>query len=124
MQLHSSTPIFRIFDLSKAKAFYEDWLGFEKLWEHQFEPDFPIYQAVKRDGIELHLSEHHGDCCPGSALRIEVVNLSSFHEELQSRPYRYANPGIQEMPWGCLELKVTDPFGNRLIFWEDIPDAQ
>lgn len=34
-------------------------------WEHRFEPGFPLYLQVSRDGLVLHLSEHHGDGSPG-----------------------------------------------------------
>jgi len=36
-------PIFRIFDIDKAKEFYVDWMGFQIDWEHRFGDNFPIY---------------------------------------------------------------------------------
>jgi hypothetical protein len=33
--------------------------------EHRFEPGFPLDLQVSRDGLVLHLSEHHGDGSPG-----------------------------------------------------------
>lgn len=68
----SVVPIFRIFDYKKAIEFYVDWLGFKIDWEHKFEDNSPIYMQVSRDGIILHLSEHHGDCAPGSKAYITV----------------------------------------------------
>ena len=41
MQIKSAVPVFRIFDESKAKEFYVNWLGFKVDWEHRFEPDLP-----------------------------------------------------------------------------------
>ena len=55
------TPVLRIFSLEKAREFYLDFLSFKVDWEHRFGPDFPIYMQVSRDGLSLHLSEHHGD---------------------------------------------------------------
>mgnify|MGYP003879831857 FL=1 len=69
----------------------------------------------------LHLSEHHGDACPGAALRIAVADLDAFHAELAAKPYRNLRPGIVTQPWGR-EVSVTDPFGNRLVFHTDEPD--
>jgi hypothetical protein len=63
----------------------------------------------------LHLSEHHGDCCPGAALRISVDDLDALHAELTTRAYAHARPAIVTQPWGR-DMPVTDPFGNRLIF--------
>src|SRR5580658_9435303 len=54
-------PILRSFDEAKAKAFYVDLLGFKIDWEHRFRPDLPLYMQVSRDGLRLHVSEHHGD---------------------------------------------------------------
>jgi len=71
---------------------------------------------VSRDGCVLHLSEHYGDCCPGAAVRIETDGLDEFHAELTSKGYKFARPGINEMPWGAREVSVKDPFGNRLTF--------
>jgi hypothetical protein len=64
----------------------------------------------------LHLSEHYGDAAPGSALRIDTNDIDAFHAELAGKRYKYARPGINEMPWGTREVSVKDPFGNRLTF--------
>jgi catechol 2,3-dioxygenase-like lactoylglutathione lyase family enzyme len=116
MQFRKTTPILRIFDERKAKEFYIDFLGFKVDWEHRFAPDAPLYLQVSRDECVLHLSEHHGDCCPGAAMRIESSELDAFHAELVSKNYRYYRPGIEEMPWGTRDMSVKDPFGNRLTF--------
>jgi uncharacterized glyoxalase superfamily protein PhnB len=116
MTFGRTTPILRIFDESKAREFYVDFLGFTVDWEHRFEPGLPIYMQLSKDGCIIHLSEHHGDCTPGAAVRIETTELDAFHAELTSKRYKYARPGIGEMPWGTRELSVTDPFGNRLTF--------
>lgn len=116
MQLGSVTPILRIFDEAKARAFYVDFLGFAVDWEHRFEPSLPLYLQVSRGDCVLHLSEHHGDCCPGAALRIEVDDVDALHAELAAKHYGYARPGIDDTPWGSREMAIKDPFGNRLVF--------
>jgi catechol 2,3-dioxygenase-like lactoylglutathione lyase family enzyme len=116
MGFMKTTPILRIFDEGKAKEFYVEYLGFKVDWEHRFEPGLPLYLQVSRDGCVLHLSEHHGDCSPGAAIRIETAELDEFHAELRSKDYKYARPGIQEMSWGTRDMSVQDPFGNRLTF--------
>ena len=109
-------PLLRIFSVDKAKEFYVGFLGFTIDWEHRFESDRPLYMQVSRSGCVLHLSEHHGDCCPGAAMRIEASDLDALHVELQSKNYKYARPGIEAMPWGTRDMWVIDPFGNRLTF--------
>ena len=115
MRLGSTTPILRIFDEAKAKEFYVDFLGFKVDWEHRFEPGLPLYLQVSRGECVLHLSEHHGDATPGAALRIATEGLEDFQRELIAKGYKYARPGIEELPWGR-DLTVCDPFGNRLTF--------
>ncbi|QNA87525.1 VOC family protein [Massilia sp. Dwa41.01b] len=116
MTLGAVTPVLRIFDEAKAREFYVDFLGFAVDWEHRFEPGLPLYLQVARDGCVLHLSEHHGDCCPGAAIRIEVAGIDAYHAELSAKAYGYARPGVEDTPWGTREMSVKDPFGNRLTF--------
>ncbi len=66
MTVEKVIPILRIFDYRKAIEFYVDWLGFKIEWEHTFEDNTPVYMEITRDGIALHLSEHHGDATPGA----------------------------------------------------------
>ena len=116
MRLGNTTPILRIFDEAKAREFYLNFLGFRCDWEHRFAPGMPLYLQVSRDGCVLHLSEHHGDACPGAALRIETDALDALQQELEDKPYAYARPAIEAMPWGSRDMSVKDPFGNRLTF--------
>lgn len=108
----------RVFDTKKARAFYIDFLGFSVDWEHRFGENFPLYLQVSRNGCVLHLTEHHGDCSPGAALRIETEGLDDFHAELLAQDNRYMKPDVKAMPWGSRDMCVVDPFGNRLIFTE------
>lgn len=116
------TPILRIFDIDKAHEFYLGFLGFEVQWEHRFSGNAPLYMEVSRGGCVLHLSEHHGDAAPGAAIRIRVEDISFLHRELIGKDYRYAKPGLEETPWKTREISIADPFGNRLHFFEELPE--
>ena len=122
MKFISTVPVLRIFDETKAREFYMDFLGFQVDWEHRFEVNLPLYMQISRNGCILHLSEHHGDCCPGAAIRVATDKLDAFRDELISKQYRYARPGIEEMPWGTRDMSITDPFGNRITFTTAIDD--
>lgn len=104
----------------KPRPYYVEFLGFTLDWEHRFEPGFPLYLQVSRNSCRLHWTEHHGDCSPGAALRIQVTELDAFHAELSTKSYKFSRPTIESMPWGARDMKVTDPFGNRLTFAEEI----
>jgi uncharacterized glyoxalase superfamily protein PhnB len=109
-------PILRIFDEAKAREFYVDYLGFGIDWEHRFEPDSPLYMQASKNACVLHLSEHHGDATPGSAVRVHTDELDAFHQSLIAKKYKHYNPSIEDMPWGTRDMSVQDPFGNRLTF--------
>ncbi|MET0981897.1 MAG: glyoxalase superfamily protein [Telluria sp.] len=116
MQLSAITPILRIFDEAKAREFYVGFLGFQVDWEHRFEPGLPLYLQVSRGGCVLHLTEHHGDCCPGAAMRIQCDDIDAYCTELTGKEYGYYRPSVEAMPWGSRDMTVKDPFGNRLTF--------
>lgn len=125
MQFAPAIPILRIFSVDKAREFYLDFLGFTLDWEHRFAADLPLYMQVHRDGLILHLSEHHGDATPGSAIFARVEDLKALERELQAKQYGYSRPHAEKADWG-LEMQIADPFGNRLRFCQqsDEPDGQ
>nr|WP_199536918.1 glyoxalase superfamily protein [Phaeobacter piscinae] len=111
------SPILRFFDEAKAREFYCDFLGFRVAFEHRHTADLPLYMAVQRAGLQLHLSEHHNDASPGSNAFIPTTNLRALHRELSDREYSFNHPTLEKLPWG-LQMQVHDPFGNRLRFCE------
>jgi len=111
-------PIIRIFDEAKAKEFYLDFLGMSLDWEHRFEAGFPIYMQVSKGDLSFHLSEHSGDCTPGSKTFVNTGDIEGLHSEVTSRGYRYSRPEITTAPWGNRVFEVVDPFSNRILFNE------
>ena len=62
-------PILRIFDIAKADEFYLGFLGFSVDWDHRFDAGAPLTaRSLRAVTSILHLSEHHGDGCPGARL--------------------------------------------------------
>lgn len=111
-------PILRMFDRDKAHDFYVGYLGWTIEWEHRFEDRLPLYvQVSSPDGARLHLSEHHGDGTPGSAVIISVADVERLHADLTAKDYPNARPGLEDEPWGRT-VTVHDPFGNRITFLE------
>lgn len=114
-QARVAVPILRMFDVERTEAFYLGFLGFRKVWEHRFADHAPLYAEIERDGVRLHLSEHHGDATPGSAVIVEIADAHALQRELIARDYPYARPGVEPKDWG-LTVTVGDPAGNRLVF--------
>ncbi len=120
MSSNKVIPVLRIFDLTKAKEFYIDWLGFTVDWEHRFEQHFPMYMQVSRGDIILHLTEHYGDCSPGSKVFIHTKDIDKLHQELVAKDYKYYKPAVEMAPWNAKTMELIDPFGNKLLFNESL----
>ena len=122
MLLGPATPIFRMFDEDRARDFYVRWMGFTVLFEHRFGPDMPLYLGLHRDDFVLHLSEHSGDTTPGTRIRVAVDDIAALHADLISRPEKSQRLGPPiKQDWGDIELTVTDPFSNRMTFYQEAP---
>ncbi len=111
-------PIMRIFDEEKARAFYLGFLGMALDWEHRFADGYPIYMQVSLGNFVLHLSEHSGDCTPGSKVFVNVNDLDQLFADVTAQPYKYNKPTIEQAPWGDRCFTVTDPFSNKILFNE------
>ena len=120
VELKLAVPIIRIFDVEKAKSFYVDLLGFAIEWEHRFGEGYPLYMQISRAGLRLHLSEHHGDATPGSAVYIPVAGLDALFNELRAKG---SHAAIEDGPGETRWLQILDPFGNRLRLAERKADA-
>lgn len=115
-------PILRIFDVAKAKEFYCEFLGLALDWEHRFDERAPLYMQVSRAGLTLHLSEHHGDCCPGSTVFVWMRGIEAFHQEITAKNYGFMRPGLETAFYGARCVEVIDPFGNRLRLNEKVTE--
>ncbi|MFO0956587.1 MAG: glyoxalase superfamily protein [Isosphaeraceae bacterium] len=123
IEFRQTIPILRIFDVPKAKEFYVGFLGFSIDWEHRFDDQAPVYMQVSRDGLTLHLSEHHGDACPGSTVFVRMSGIDEFHREITAKGYSFMRPGIEDTFHSSRGTEVIDPFGNRIRFDESTPET-
>jgi uncharacterized glyoxalase superfamily protein PhnB len=113
----SVVPVLRMFDVPKALEFYDGFLGFKEDWQHKFEGVAPVYMQMSRDGVAIHLTQHHGDACPGAQVRIEVADVDAYCATLLATSYGFYRPHVDATEWETREMSVLDPFGNKLVFW-------
>jgi catechol 2,3-dioxygenase-like lactoylglutathione lyase family enzyme len=108
-------PQLRMTSWERSRTFYVDGLGFRVDWEHQFEPGFPVFTQLTRDGLSFFLTEHSGDCQVGGAAYFVVDDVDALYREISGRGIRPAEPPA-DTPWQTREMNVIDPDGNRLRF--------
>lgn len=118
MKIGNVVPVLRLFDEHKAREFYVEFLEFKIDWEHRLDANAPLYMQISKGTCVIHLSEHHGGACPGSALRVHIEGLEEYQRQLSSKNYKYYRPSIEATPWGTREMIVKDPFGNSITFVE------
>jgi hypothetical protein len=97
-------PILRVADAAVAAGWYRR-LGFERVFEHRFEADLPAYVGLRREGAQLHLSEHAGDAHPFGLIYVWVDDVDTVAEEFEIE--------VVEQPW-AREVQLVDPDGNRV----------
>ena len=97
-------PVLRVSNAAAAVGWYQR-LGFSQEWEHRFEPGFPAFVSVAREGVRLFLSEHTGDARPDTLIYLRLRDLDAVAEEFGA--------AVEQMPWGP-EVRLRDPDGNRL----------
>jgi len=113
IQVASVVPILRMYDVAATIRFYVDYLGCSLDWQAG-DGDRPVYLQVSRGGMTLHLSSHHDDGTPGTAVLVEVRNLDALHAELHQRGYPFLNPGVGPGPGtsGRCSLSILLPTGS------------
>jgi hypothetical protein len=110
--MEEAIAVLRINEADVSVSWYRR-LGYEKEWEHRFEPGFPAFVSVARNGgARLFLSEHTGDAIPDGLVCFRVDDLEAVAHEFDRE--------IIEQPWGR-EIHLSDPDGNRLRIGETAP---
>ena len=111
-------PILRIADVTTAKLFYGESLGFTVDWEHYYEDGAPVYMQVSRAGLVLHFSQNER-FKEATIIYVETDGIDDLHADLSSRPGGWDPPSISLTAWNTKQMEVEDPFGNLLRFNEE-----
>ncbi len=107
-------PALRITNYERSKAFYVEKLGFRVEWEHRFKPHFPVFLSVVRDGMQLFLTEHAGDCQVGGLVHFLISDVDAWYREFTDKGVAVSDPPNDDL--GFRNMTVTDPDGNQLRF--------
>jgi predicted enzyme related to lactoylglutathione lyase len=104
------TNIFKVADLSKAKAFYTKLLGTEPYF------DEPFYVGYNVGGFELGLDPDTSDHGPGAGGSVTYWGVASMAETMA----RLRKDGLKirsdarDVGGGILVASIEDPFGNEI----------
>ena len=86
--------------------------------------DLVFFNTLKRTfshvGIYVGNNKFIHSPRPGAQVRVMMAGIEVLHRALTAKRYGYMRPGLERMPWGTLEVGVTDPFGNRIRFCEPV----
>jgi catechol 2,3-dioxygenase-like lactoylglutathione lyase family enzyme len=108
-------PALRIRSYEASSNFYGK-LGFKEQWKHQFTPDLPVFASIARDGMQIFLTEHTGDCQFGGLVHFYVPNVDECYAQFQQQGVSVNEPPSNSLGPDTRDMLVVDPDGNRLSF--------
>lgn len=120
--LRTSVPVLQISNAQRSCEFYCGKLGFQKDWEHQFEPGFPWFVSVSRGDVTLFLTEHP-ESAAGALVYLTVDDVDALADEFRAN-HAVLEQGPTSQPWGMRELQLKDPDGNRLRIGQDLDEKR
>ena len=115
----NATPVLRVSDYARSKAFYMDVLGFKQINEAgEPEPGFGIFRAGSAQ-IFLHSWDGPEAAWDGWRGYFYAPDMDGMIAHLQQKGQAFKGPEITF--YGMREIEVTDPDGNVLCFGQDAP---
>lgn len=114
------TCVIQVSDLSTSKAWYQEVLGFELLFELPDQQFCELASPVDRVSVGLsQVSEFKTGS--GTTLTFGVKNMETARSELESQGVRFDGP-TEEIP-GIVKLAALfDPDNNRLMLYQSLGD--
>ena len=110
--MERATPILPANDLTAAKSYYVDRLGFQIRFEMSEDGKNGLL-GLERGSIYLTIDSpmtgHGRDACVG----LEVNDADAYYEEWRDRVSIKRPPKDEE--WGARTFDLIDPFGNTIF---------
>lgn len=119
-------PALPVSDERRAVQFFIDVLGFAELRG----PEGEGLGILVRDAVQVHVWGADGSAkgaerhLAGSAsCRISVDGVTELYAHCEPLGVVHPNARLQRKPWGVEEFGVSDPDGNLITLYEDIPGS-
>ena len=121
MSYRNATPMIRVSDYQRAKAFYVDVLGFEQINEagHPV-AGFGIFRAGSAQ-IFLHAWDGAGEAWDNWRAYFYVDDQPALVARLAAQEISFRGP--TDTDYGMREVELSDPDGNVLCFGTDMPTS-
>lgn len=110
--MERAVPVLPVDDITVAKQFYVDALGFSITFETSDDRKTGLL-GVERGGIALTLDcpmEGHGR---NACVALEVENVDGYYNEWSARVPVLRAP--KDEAWGARTFDLLDPFGNTIF---------
>lgn len=117
MSYSNATPVLRVSDYARARAFYCDVMGFEVMEEAGAPaPGFGIFRAGQ---AQLFLTAWDGPEAAYARWRVYLYpeDFKTSIAQIEATGTPLVGPTVTE--YGMREVEVTDPDGNVLCLGED-----
>ena len=80
----------------------------------------PVFMSVVRDGMQIYLSQHSGDCQVGGLVHFLIPDVDAWHVEFSKCGATVAEAPNDDL--GFRNMTIKDPDGNQLRFMEPASD--
>ena len=111
----SAVPKMAASNISNAVEFYEQKLGFTKLFA------FDDYGSVQRGAVENHFwlcGDRH--IAENTACLVQVKDIETLYEECKAANIVHPNGLLATQSWGKKDFAVLDLDGNLITFFEPV----
>ena len=110
----STVPVLASLNIAKTVEFYQDTLGFRRVYE-----EANSYAIMQRDTVEFHFWACDDKyIAENSGCRVNVTSIDSLHDEYQQKGIVHPQAPLTKKPWGTREFGILDLDGNLITFFE------
>jgi uncharacterized glyoxalase superfamily protein PhnB len=110
-------PLVPAIDMDEVIQFYEEELGFTKLFENE---DFS-YAGLGKDAIEFHLYKTNDQhLAHWSVIRLQTDEIEKLYDQLKDKEYIHPNDKLRIKEYGLKEFSIVDPSGVLVTFFKKV----
>ena len=117
-EIKQIVPVLPSADLERDVKWYQEKLGFEKVFAHDG------YAVLKREQVHLHLQWHadtpDDPLLGGSVIRIFVLSIDPVFQECLETGVAKPDKLRRNTPWNTHEFGLYDKNNNAIFFVEAI----